>query len=114
MEPLQRVTSDFNKRNYTHIPCYYNKHNAKDVGTSWSCAMQGTAIATGKYGALKLDLDGQRVGWQRDEETGKLFAVPDAEVFYGTQQGVVDAAPVSPTPTPVDQLSSIEGITLVP
>jgi len=88
-EPLERVVSHFTPRDYQ--PCYYDKHNTKGPGTSWSCAMEGTAIATGKYGAINLNKQGQHVGWQRDEKTGRVAEVLQPELFTGTP-GEVQAA----------------------
>lgn len=80
-------------------PCFYDKHNSKPrgPGTSWSCVANGYTVATGKYGLINLDKQGKQVGWQRDESTGKLQQISDPELFEGTEQGVVQAAPAPTT-----------------
>lgn len=79
-------------------PCYYNKHNSKPGhgGTSFSCVANGYTIATGKYGVINLDEQGKRVGWARDQETGEMKKVDDPELFEGTKQGAMQAAPAPP------------------
>lgn len=52
-------------------PCHYDKkHSKKSV--SFSCAVAGTGIATGKYGAIMFDKHGHKFEYDRDE-SGKLY-----------------------------------------
>ena len=64
-------------------PCHWSKKDGKK-SASYSCAMSGTAIATGKYGAIMFDKDGNKYDWDQDEH-GHLKQVKskDDDVYEG-------------------------------
>lgn len=72
-DPPKRIEGDFDcgddddKDERCFRPCHYDKKHAKK-STSFSCAMHGTAIATGKYGAIVFDKDGYQYDWEMDDE----------------------------------------------
>jgi len=81
--PPERVTSGFECDEEDEPclePCHWDKKNSKK-SASFSCAMSGTAIATGKYGAIMFDRDGNRFDWNRDEQ-GRLQQIKAGESVY--------------------------------
>jgi len=60
--------------------CHWDKKNSKK-SASYSCAMAGTAIATGKYGAIMFDKHGHKFDWDRDEK-GHLQQVKASDSVY--------------------------------
>jgi len=79
--PPQRVTDEFECDEEPCLePCHWDKKHSKK-SASFSCAMSGTAIATGKYGAIMFDRDGNRFDWDRDQQ-GRLQQVKASDSVY--------------------------------
>lgn len=54
---------------------------------SVSCAQSGNVVATGKYGVIYVDENGQPWDWTLQEQTGNFTKVEASNVFLGTEEG---------------------------
>lgn len=81
--PLQRVWGHFHcdpelDDDECKQPCHWSKKDGKK-SASYSCAMSGTAIATGKYGAIMFDKDGNKYDWEYSN--GHMHQVKSSEEY---------------------------------
>jgi hypothetical protein len=117
--------SKYNASAHPYQPCFYDKKATKPGGggTSWSCALSGLSIATGKYSAIHIGDKGTPLEWQpeaydgnsyssdSDSSDSKYVQVAAEDVFMGTDyhEGDSVAAPEGDPVTPVESLKVVNG-----